>query len=67
MLAHVGHLAPDPGAEVAHRELADGKRLEDTQALRVGRARPTAAYRSRSNSADTGRVSNTATTLSVFA
>ena len=35
MLAHVGHLAADPGAEVADRELADGERLEDAQAFRV--------------------------------
>ena len=35
VLAHVGHLAADPTAEVAHRELADGERLEDTQALGV--------------------------------
>ena len=35
MLAHVGDLAADPVAEVAHRELADGERLEDAQALRI--------------------------------
>ena len=35
MLAHVGHLAADPGAEVADRELADGERLEDAQALGI--------------------------------
>src|SRR6185436_5331759 len=38
MLAHVGHLASDSSAEVAHRELADGERLEDAQALRVGKS-----------------------------
>jgi hypothetical protein len=36
MLAHVGHLAADRLAEVAHRELADGERLEDAQAFGVG-------------------------------
>ena len=35
MLAHVGYLAADPGAEVADRELADGERLEDAQALGI--------------------------------
>ncbi len=40
MLAHVGDLAADPGAEVAHRQLADGERLEDAQSLGV-RQRPT--------------------------
>src|SRR5688572_27574329 len=35
MLAHVGHLAADPGAEVADRELADRERLEDAQALGI--------------------------------
>jgi hypothetical protein len=35
VLAHVGDLAAHLKAEVAHRELADGERLEDAQALRV--------------------------------
>src|SRR5688572_17376148 len=35
MLAHVGDLAADPGAEVADRELTDGERLEDAQALGI--------------------------------
>ena len=35
VLAHVGDLTADTKAEVAHRELADGERLEDTQALRI--------------------------------
>ena len=35
MLAHVGYLAADPQAEVADRELTDGERLEDAQALWV--------------------------------
>jgi hypothetical protein len=35
VLAHVGHLTADPGAEVADRELADSERLEDAQALGV--------------------------------
>jgi hypothetical protein len=35
VLAHVGNLAADPAAEVADRELAKGKRLEDTQALGI--------------------------------
>ncbi len=40
MLAHVGNLAADPKAEVADRELTDGERLEDAQALGI-RERPT--------------------------
>jgi hypothetical protein len=35
VLAHVGDLAADPGAEVADRELTDGERLEDAQALGI--------------------------------
>jgi hypothetical protein len=35
VLAHVGDLAADPGAEVADRELADGEGLEDAQALGI--------------------------------
>ena len=36
MLAHVGDLTADPGAEIADRELADRERLEDAQAFGVG-------------------------------
>jgi hypothetical protein len=35
VLAHVGYLTADPRAEVADRELTDGERLEDAQALGV--------------------------------
>src|SRR5262245_49541469 len=40
VLAHIRHLAPDRGRQVAHRELAAGQRFEHAQPLGIGQRPP---------------------------